>query len=151
MNQAESYLNHEWNSYVCVTSRLPLFCECLWLWVIVRYEGLNGKKTALKWNVLDSLLIKSTIISCLTAVRFSLFIDDLFPAKWFLILFFMWKCKKSNKESHFKSDEYFKHDPQILPKDKIFFYRAAFCKRDRFVTRKTSSFKNANTVQSFDT
>lgn len=109
------------------------------------------KKTALKWNVLDSLLIKSTIISCLTAVRFSLFIDDLFPAKWFLILFFMWKCKKSNKESHFKSDEYFKHDPQILPKDKIFFYRAAFCKRDRFVTRKTSSFKNANTVQSFDT
>ena len=59
--------------------------------------------------------------------------------------------KNSNKESHFKSDEYFEHDPQILPKDKIFFYRAALCKRDRFVTRKTSSFKNANTVQSFDT
>ena len=112
---------------------------------------MKRKKPLWNENVLKSLLIKTTIISCLTAVRFSLFIDDLFPAKWFHILFFMWKCKKSNKESHFKSDEYFKHDPQILPKDKIFFYRAAFCKRDRFVTRKTSSFKNANTVQSFDT
>ena len=82
---------------------------------------MKRKKPLWNENVLKSLLIKPTIISCLTAVRFSLFIDDLFPAKWFHILFFMWKCKKSNKESHFKSDEYFKHDPQILPKDKIFF------------------------------
>lgn len=123
MNQTESYLDHEWNSYVCVTSRLPFFRECMWLRAIVHYEGLDEKKkTALKWKRLEVVTNKANlIISCLTAVRFSLFIDDLFPAKWFRILFFMWKCKKTNKESHFKSDEYFKHDPQILQKDKIFF------------------------------
>ena len=122
MNQAESYLNHEWNSYVRVTSRLLFFRECMWLRAIVHNEGLDEKKkTALKWKRLEVITNKANnyLMSHCCPV-FSLYRWP-FSGQVIPYPFFMWKCKKSNKESHFKSDEYFEHDRQILPKDKIFF------------------------------